>query len=236
MGEVYSNELFGSYFEDPNHESDWGLLSHLSVDFIAPFVNSYCAHFTSPPSEEDRVLRYLKEDRILGNPLLGNLWCHPSIMEQSRKLMEKWVLRKDFFVAFDKILEYRERRDYWVKWLNAGKIDSIRLFAPDGEEIKKRYDIDHEVQSLDLPTVYMKIGNCIAIECGIHGKGGLYVYPTDGPLEWDMKVNNPRNYKAPILDLPYGEVLPRGWQRFSHTWNWQNKVSNYMRKVYSLTY
>jgi len=162
--EKYTNELFGSYYQNLRSTDDMGLLATLAPEYLAPFINGIlCKYCRRIPRQRDPVLLYLREEKIMGNPVTGNKWGHKDISKHARELVRRWVLRKDFFIAFDKILEHRERRDYWVKWLNANMIDDIRIFCPNAAKLRKSLGIDHNINDLSMPTLFMKIKNSLVI-------------------------------------------------------------------------
>ena len=240
----YQKELFGDYFIKGDAAEDWGLLSKLDIKSLAPFINEYCSRFSlagAMPSQANKVLHYLKQEPIMGNPLLGNKWNITN--KHSREIIHRWIISKDFEIAFKRILVHSERHRYWVQWLN--KIEMIRIFSPNSFALNTTLkNLDHKVEHLEYPTIFMKIGNAMIVECGERGKGGVYIYPFNNAVKWDKKLKSARDYKAPILDHPsrtsYGAYtnikLPASWANISHHGGWETRVTQLLFSQFKLNY
>lgn len=241
----YQKELFGDYFSKDETAENLGLLNKLDIKLLAPFINEYCSRFSlsgTMPSQDNKILHYLKEDRIMGNPLLGNKWNITN--KHSREIIHRWIISKDFEIAFKRILVHNERHRYWVQWLN--QIEMIRIFSPKSFALNTTLkNLDHKVEHLEYPTIFMKIGSALIIECGEKGMGGVYIYPYDnGRIKWNQKLKTARDYKAPILDHPSRKYfkpspeaeLPSGWKNVNHYSDWETRVTQFLFTQFKLNY
>jgi hypothetical protein len=232
--ENYLNQLFTINGQSDN--SKRGLLERLPINHKAPFLNSYCKRFSirQLPSEQDTVLSNCMSVTIMGNHN-SSRWFDPAINPNTRNVFKRWILRKDLILIFDEILRHRERKDYWMKWYS--KIQDIRVWCPRSKWVNRRLGLAFTTASeLSFPTLLMKIGDCMVFECGTRGDGAVYFFPTNGPIDWDMILNIPRDYKRHILDSPHDH--PRNWTKINHfqgVWNtWQSDVDDFLLDNYDL--
>jgi hypothetical protein len=223
--------LIGEFQGEDLPRKRMGMLARLPVHKLAVFVNGYLGSRRAF-SPDDIVLSYFRSRMILGNPRTDSRWAIDAIDSNAREKMVRWVLSKDFEIAFDRILKHRERKNYWKKWLDAGRIEKIRVFAPKPRRLEKTLKLDTPVDDLEYPTMFMKIGGAICIECGARGKGGVYMYPEDGPIDWDMELRYARKYKSPVLDS--WSSIDRRSATIRHSGFWQTKVSSFLGEHYGL--
>lgn len=225
----YYSELFGAWQGQTIARMNMGLLAQLPIERLARFVNKYC---NKRRDEHDEfVLEYLKSENVLGSVGTSNTWLNPSIEKSTREFMRQWYLRRDFTLAFDEILKHEERKVYWKRWLDAGLIDDIRIFSPRASMRVRHMKLDRQIEHLEYPTMFIKIRNCLAIECGAQGMGGVYIYPIDGPVKWNVELRRARSYKSPILDSRY---VDQRWRTISHHIGWQKQVDLHLLRTYGL--
>ncbi len=225
----YETELFGDFIQGKTHSPNMGFLGDIEIDVLSAFINSYCAEVKGVPLE-DKHLDYLVSSRIMDVPSAGVKWLHPLIHDKSRKVVESYLLGVDFRMAFDHILLHQERKRYWMRWLESGHVKRIRVFGSHSQLAHHSFNCPTGI--MEFPTLQMDLGPCYVFECGEHGSGALYAYPSNGPINWNHKKRHTRSYKAPILDSYAG--VSRRWLKISHSGNWQSKVDNALRDHYRL--
>lgn len=223
--------LIGGFRGEDLPREQMGMLARLPIEKLAVFVNAYLGSRRAF-SQEDLILRYFRSRMILGSPRTDSRWAIDEIEPRARRKMISWILSKDFEIAFDRILKHKERKSYWKKWLDAGRIEKIRVFAPNPRRLNKTLKLDTSVDYLEYPTMFMKIGSAICIECGARGMGGVYIYPEDGPIDWNMELRYARRYKAPVLDS-WSSIDHRS-ATIVHSGYWQAKVNIFLDEHYGL--
>ncbi len=225
----YREQLIGDYSTKSLRPKNLGILAELEIEELSAFVNAYCDNFKNIPSS-DVFLDYLVLSQLMDVPSAGVKWDHPLIHDLSRRKVNSYLLQSDFRIAFDHILMHPERKQYWIKWLESGHVKRIKVFG-NMARIKK-YQFNCPVSSLEHPTLQMDLGPCYAYECGKHGSGALYVYPSSGgPMRWEQKFLNTRDYKKYILDDRSSRT---NWLKISHSSSWQQKVDTQLLLHYRL--
>ncbi len=223
--EEFQHELLGDFSFDNRHPVRLGLLHEANQDTFAKVISHYCQN-VEWLSDNDSFAWFAK-DQFGSRQNIGG-WKNPNLIESARKKLWNWLVRKNIKRFLDELVEDPDRKMFYLRLSNL--VDDLRFFVESYRVNHLRQHLDFQLSPLSLPTIMIKIGRLILLDSCRHGEAGVYIYPDNGPIQWDTQFDVPRDYKGPMLDHPgFFLNLPEGWFYKRHVPGWQQVVESHIR-------
>ena len=169
------------------------------------------------------------------------------LLKQAQNLIRIWTNEKYISIYFEKCVQEKERKDFWLKYIK--EIERIRIVG--SEEIKMKLNADTRLRQIlqgkfilsssnamsEMSAIIMKIRDKVYIEFSTIGNA-LFVYEIEHlPIKqlfsrsciWKVTDLKQTDLNMLIELTKYG-TYDNEYGRLFHKGEWQYRLSNYISR------
>lgn len=251
----YFSKVIQTYFHKTGFSIDLeqALVKHENLETNKLIVSNIIVqiekgHFTD---HKERVKTFAV--RSVGDPTVLAQWSTSGYdevtqktIQEARNILNRWMIEMYIEIIFDKIIVDRERRNFWMKYAKAKKIDYLKVIGSPfirrilDSNANLKNSLSHYFKQTTNEynkttcAIMMKMGNRYFIE--FSDLGALYIYKEGNQINSflnrniekieDMKTTKFNNLVEPSTYYEYyneeGKMVHRGY--------WEDRLTRWINK------